>query len=67
MSIDTYRLTSLEEPTDAMLKQIMIEAAADAKQKGEAAHKQYFDQLRKDAIEKSALWLKNNPQYAAEK
>ena len=58
MSIDSYRLTSLEEPTEAMLQQIMSEAAAEAKQKGEAAHKRFFDQLRKDAKEKSDLWLK---------
>jgi hypothetical protein len=60
-NIDTYRLTSLEEPTDDMLRQIMREAAADARQKGEAAHKRYFDQLRRDAIEQSRLWFKNNP------
>jgi hypothetical protein len=44
-----------------MLRQIMREAAADARQKGEAAHKRYFDQLRRDAIEQSRLWFKNNP------
>ena len=60
-NIDTYRLTSLEEPTDDMLRQIMREAAADARQKGEAAHRRYFDQLRRDAIEQSKLWFKNNP------
>lgn len=65
MSIDSYRLTSLDEPTDAMLQQIMSEAAADARQKGEAAHKRYFDQLRRDAIEKSSLWFKENPEYAS--
>ncbi len=64
MSIDTYRLTSLEEPTDAMLSQIMSEAAADAKRKGDEAHKRYFDQLRKDAAEQCRLWFKNNPKHA---
>ena len=31
--IDNYRLTSLEEPTDEMLAQLMREAAEEAKQK----------------------------------
>ena len=65
MSIDSYRLTSLEEPTDAMLSQIMSEAAADAKRKGEEAHKRYFDQLRKDAAKQSRLWFKKNPSHTA--
>lgn len=65
MSIDSYRLTSLEEPTDAMLSQIMSEAAADAKRKGEEAHKRYFDQLRKDAAQQSRLWFEKNPNHTA--
>ena len=64
MTIDSYRLTSLEEPSDDMLRQIMSEAAADAKQKGRAAHKRFFEQLRKDAKEKSDLWFKANPQFS---
>lgn len=63
MTIDTYRLTSLEDPTDSMLSQIMIEAAADAKRKGVEAHKRYFEELRKDALEQSRLWLKEHPQF----
>ena len=30
MSIDTYKLTSMEEPTDEILSQLMREAAEDA-------------------------------------
>jgi hypothetical protein len=30
MSIDTYKLTSMEEPTDEVLSQLMREAAEDA-------------------------------------
>ena len=33
MSIDTYKLTSMEEPTDEVLSQLMREAAEEAKQK----------------------------------
>ena len=40
-TIDTYKLTSMEEPSDEILAQIMPEAALDAKR--------YFDQLRKYA------------------
>lgn len=61
--IDKYRLTNLEEPTDDMLQQIMSEAATDAKQKAETAHKRYFDQLRKDAIEQSQRWFRDNPNF----
>ena len=61
MDIDKYRLTSLEEPTDEMLQQIMHEVAVEAKRKGEEAHRKYFDQLRKDAIEQAKLWFENNP------
>lgn len=45
-TVDTYKLTSMEEPSDEILAQIMHEAALDAKRKGEEAHKRYFDQLR---------------------
>ena len=43
--LNSYRLTSLEEPTDEMLAQIMHEAAVDAKQKSEEAHKRFFAEL----------------------
>lgn len=61
-TIDTYKLTSMEEPSDEILAQIMHEAAMDAKRKGEEAHKRYFAQLRKYASEQRQLWFKNNPE-----
>ncbi len=64
-TIDTYKLTSMEEPSDEILAQIMHEAAMDAKHKGKEAHKRYFDKLRKDAFEQSRLWFKNNPEMLA--
>lgn len=45
-TIDTYKLTSMEEPSDEILSQLMREAAMDAKKKGEEAHKKYFEQLK---------------------
>jgi DNA-binding protein YbaB len=56
--INSYRLTSMEEPTDEMLSQIMKEAAEDAKQKAESAHKKFFDSLRKEIKNKEAVWSK---------
>lgn len=64
-TIDTYKLTSMEEPSDEILAQIMHEAAMDAKQKGEEAHRRYFDELHEDALEQSRIWFKNNPEMLA--
>lgn len=61
-TIDTYKLTSMEEPSDEILSQLMREAAMDAKKKGEEAHKKYFEHLKKYAHEQRQLWFKNNPQ-----
>lgn len=55
-TIDTYRLTSMEEPTDEMLAQIMREAAMDAKEKWEEARKRYFQQLRELANQRIKEW-----------
>lgn len=56
--INSYRLTSMEEPTDEMLSQIMREAAEEAKRKGEEAHKHYFEQLKKDIEASHKKWSK---------
>mgnify|MGYP000046592652 CR=1 FL=1 len=45
--LNSYRLTSLEEPTDEMLSYIMKEAAAEAQAKKEAAHKKLFAEIRR--------------------
>ena len=39
MSIDTYKLTSMEEPTDEVLSQLMREAAQDAQKANETPHR----------------------------
>ncbi len=44
--LNSYRLTSLKEPTDEMLAQIMHEAAEDAKRKSKEAHKNFFEEIR---------------------
>ena len=43
--INSYRLTSMEEPTDEMLAYIMREAAEDARISNEAALKKYFEEI----------------------
>ena len=45
--LNSYRLTSLEEPTDEMLSYIMKEAAAEAQAETEAAHKKLFAEIRR--------------------
>lgn len=56
MSIDTYKLTSMEEPTDEVLGQLMKEAAEDAKQRKAEATARFFGQLRQDAQKIKAIW-----------
>ena len=50
--LNSYRLTSLEEPTDEMLSYIRKEAAADAQAKKEAVHKKLFADIRRLAAER---------------
>ena len=56
MSIDTYKLTSMEEPSDEILAQLMREAAEDAKQKRAEATARFFGQLKQDAQKIEATW-----------
>ena len=49
MSIDTYKLTSTEEPTDEVLSQLMREAAEEARETNAQATQRYFDELRQAA------------------
>lgn len=44
--LNSYRLTSMEEPSDEMLECIMADAAADARRRGEEANRKFFDELR---------------------
>ena len=49
MSIDTYKLTSMDEPSDEVLSQLMREAAEEARQTNAEATQRYFDELRQAA------------------
>lgn len=55
-TIDNYRLTSTEEPTDEVLAQLMHEAAEEAKQKRAEASARFFGQLKQDAQKITAIW-----------
>lgn len=46
--LNSYRLTSLEGPTDEMLSAIMKEAAEDARKRGEEANRNFFEKLREE-------------------
>lgn len=56
MSIDNYKLTSMEEPTDEVLSQLMREAAEDAKQKRAEATARFFSQLKHESQKISTAW-----------
>ncbi len=47
--LNKYRLTSLEEPTDEMLHQIMHEVAVEVKARNEASYKRLMDELHEAA------------------
>ena len=49
MSIDTYKLTSMEDPTDEVLSQLMREAAEEARQKRAEATARFFGQLKRES------------------
>ena len=55
-TIDTYRLTSMEEPSDEVLSQLMKEAAEEAKRTNDEATARYFEQLNKAAESISLVW-----------
>lgn len=54
--MQSYRLTSMEEPTDEMLAQLMKEAAEDAKKKSDAAHRKFFQEIDDDINSRLAAW-----------
>ena len=56
MSIDTSKLTSMEEPTDEVLSQLMREAAEEATRKRVEATARFFGQLKSDAQKIQTAW-----------
>ena len=56
--LNSYRLTSMEEPTDEMLEAIMKEACEEAMRKRRTSMKAYFAQLNKLVVERRKAWQK---------
>lgn len=56
--MNTYRLTSMEEPTDAMLAQLMKEVAEDATHKAKEATERFFKQLNETVALRKLEWAK---------
>lgn len=54
--MDSYRLTSMEEPSDEMLAQLMADAAEEVKRTNDAATADFFAQLRKEARTINVTW-----------
>ncbi|MDE6507340.1 MAG: hypothetical protein K2L04_02605 [Alistipes sp.] len=52
MPVDKYRLTSMEEPTDKMLAQLMKSACAEANKRAAEAERAYFAELS-ELVEKT--------------
>lgn len=48
-TIDTYKLTSMVEPSDEILAQIMKEAAAEARESNRKATARFFEEIRQAA------------------
>lgn len=55
-TIDTYKLTSLEEPSDEILSQLMREVAEEAKRKGEEANRRFFENVMAQAKVEIQEW-----------
>ena len=54
--LNSYRLTSMEEPTDEMLAQIMHEAAVLFRKENEDASKQVIDMIKEASNEAIAQY-----------
>lgn len=55
-TIDSYKLTSLEEPSDEILSQLMREVAEEAKRKGEEANRRSFENMMAQAKVEIQEW-----------
>lgn len=60
--IRKYRLTSLTEPTDRMLSQLMKSVSAAANERADKAHRAYFAEIDALVREARISWnAKNSP------
>ena len=59
-TIDTYKLTSMEEPSDEILSQLMKEVAEEAKQKGDEANRRFFAGIATEMKTEMQDWNRRN-------
>ena len=59
-TIDTYKLTSMEEPSDEILSQLMKEVAEEAKRKGDEANRKFFDGIATEMKTEMQDWNRRN-------
>ena len=58
--MNSYRLTSLEEPTDEMLATLMKEVAEEAKQKADKANSEFFHKMQEYIREQKIKFATRN-------
>jgi len=56
MDINSYRLTSLEEPPEEFLAQIMREAAEDAAKENKETMDKFFENMSREYSKLEAEW-----------
>ncbi len=54
--MNSYRFLSGQEPSDEMLSQLMIEVAADARERRQKATDAHIAQMRRNMAEKKERW-----------
>ena len=59
-TIDTYKLTSMEEPSEEILSQLMKEVAEEAKRKGDEANRKFFDGIAMQMKAEMKEWNRRN-------
>lgn len=58
MNINSYRLTSLEEPPEEFLEQIMREAAEDAAKENKETMDKFFENMSREYSKLEKEWKK---------
>lgn len=63
-TIDNYKLTSMDEPTDEVLSQLMKEAAAEARERHAEAQKRFFEKLHQEIMLVKNEWNSRHLSFA---
>lgn len=58
IDLNSYRLTSMEEPSDELLEALMKEVAQEAARKRRDARNNYFKHLQDYSNERMKVWKK---------